>query len=302
MTLGRSPAGNRSRLPIVVGVDASDSARAAAGWAADLAATWGAPLHLLHTVPGSPDESPSAPGWLRELADSAERAGAAACRVEVVPGGTIEMLAHRAAHARLLVLGSYGDGAWSGMLAGEVALALAGKVPCPVAVVRGAAPQVAPPRGGPVVVGVDGSATSHTAVLLAAEIAATVGARLVAVHAWSDVAESGPGLRRRPEDWAELAEQGGALLGEEIRAVTELCPALVVDDDLVHDTPLRALLDRAGDARVLVIGHRGERPVTEMGLGSTSRALVEFAPCPVIVTPPVPDPAGPELDAMEVTR
>ena len=36
--------------PVVVGVDASASARDAAEWAADLAAAWDAPLHLVHVV------------------------------------------------------------------------------------------------------------------------------------------------------------------------------------------------------------------------------------------------------------
>lgn len=295
---------NRSRLPIVVGVDGSDSARSAAGWAADLAAVWQAPLHLLHSVPGSSQHTrPSAaPGWLREIADVAERAGAGACRVELVRGGTVESLIERAAHARMLVLGSYGEGARSGMLAGAVALALAGNVTCPVAIVRGGTPQAAPPRGGPVVVGVDGSATSHAAALLAADIAGSLGGRLVAVHAWSEVEESERGLRRRSEDWAELAQQGGAVLAAEIRELTELHPALVVEDELVHDTAVRALLHRAGDARALVVGHRRERAAHGMGLGSTSRALIEFAPCPVIVTPPVLDPTAGEFAAMEVTR
>jgi nucleotide-binding universal stress UspA family protein len=273
--------------PVVVGVDASDSARAAADWAGDLAAAWGAPLHLLHAVPGEAPAQEAQPAWLRELADAAENAGAGPSRVEVVPGGTVELLADRADRARMLVLGSYGDGAWSGMLAGAVALALAGTVPCPVAVVRGAAPRVAPPRNGPVVVGVDGSATGHAAALLAVDIAASVGAPLVAVHAWSDVAESGGGLRRRHDDWAELAEQGGAVLAEEIQAASETRPALDIRRDLVNDTALRALLRWADDARMLVVGHRGHRFAQGTRLGSTSRALVEFAPCPVVVTPPV---------------
>jgi nucleotide-binding universal stress UspA family protein len=284
--------------PVVVGVDASDSARSAADWAADLAAVRGAPLHLLHTVPELPDSSGSAPpAWLRELADAAERAGAGATRVEVVPGGTIDLLAERAEHARMLVLGSYGDGAWSGMLAGAVALALAGNVPCPVAVVRGAAPDLAPPRAGAVVVGADGSAAAHGAVLLAADVAASVGAGLVVVSAWADVAEGEHGLHRRHEDWAELADEGRVVLDGEVRAVSELRPALAVGTELVHDTPLRALLDRAREARLLVVGHRGHRPTQGMGLGSTSRALVEFAPCPVVVTPPVPVPVASATEA-----
>lgn len=276
--------------PVVVGVDASDSARAAADWAGELAAAWGAPLHLLHSVPGGAPAEEAQPPWLRELAGAAENAGAGASRVEVVPGGTVELLAERAERARMLVLGSYGDGAWSGMLAGTVALALAGTVPCPVAVVRGAAPRVAPLRSGPVVVGVDGSATAHAAALLATDIAGSLGAPLVAVHAWSDVAESESGVHRRHDEWAALADQGGTVLAEEVRALSEVRPALDVRPDLVHDTPLRALLNRAAGARLLVVGHRGHRLVQGMGLGSTSRALVEFAPCPVVVTPPVPAP------------
>ncbi|GAA0937986.1 universal stress protein [Pseudonocardia zijingensis] len=273
---------NRSHLPIVVGVDASDSARSAACWAADLAAAWRCELHLLHAVPGSADDA--APGWLREIVDAAERAGAGPCRVELVPGGPAEALGERAARARMLVLGSYGEGARSGMLAGSVALALAGEVTCPVAVVRGRMPQVPPPRGGPVVVGVDGSATSHAAALLAADIAGSFGNRLVAVHAWSEVEEGAGGLRRRPEDWGELARQGGAVLAAEVSGLAQLHPGLVVQEELVHDTAVHVLLDRADEARALVVGHRRERAPYGMGLGSTSRALVEFAPCPVVVS------------------
>jgi nucleotide-binding universal stress UspA family protein len=277
---------SRDERPIVVGVDASDSARAAAEWAADLASVWRSPLHLLHTVPPQAPV-PAPPAWLRELAAAAERSGAGSGTVDVVPGAAIEMLADRADRARMLVLGSYGEGAWSGMLAGTVGLTLAGHVPCPVAVIRGVQPKLSPPRGGPVVVGVDGSAGSHAALLLAADLAVSLGTRLVAVHAWSDVEEGERGLHRRSATAPELAAQGGALLAEEARAIAVLHPALTVAADLVPGTPLQALLARTGDARMLVVGHRG-RPLTPgMGLGSTSRALVEFAECPVVVAPPV---------------
>ena len=70
--------------PVVVAVDASDSARDAAAWAADIAADWSAPLHLVHVVPGDPQDLPLAPlpRWLAELLDVGERAGARPCSAE----------------------------------------------------------------------------------------------------------------------------------------------------------------------------------------------------------------------------
>jgi nucleotide-binding universal stress UspA family protein len=51
----------------------------------------------------------------------------------------------------------------------------------------------------------------------------------------------------------------------------------------VDDTAMRALLEQAKDTRVVVVGHRGGASAAGR-LGSTSRGLVEFAPCPVVVT------------------
>jgi len=68
-----------------------------------------------------------------------------------------------------------------------------------------------------------------------------------------------------------------AQLGEIIAAH----PTLAIDRQVVEDTPLRALLVRAGGARLLVVGHRGRQAASGMLLGSTSQALVKFAPCPI---------------------
>lgn len=57
----------------------------------------------------------------------------------------------------------------------------------------------------------------------------------------------------------------------------------------VEGTALRTLLDLAVSARVLVAAPRGAaRPPSSddgMLLGSTSRGLVGFAPCPVVLAP-----------------
>ncbi|GAA1325667.1 universal stress protein [Pseudonocardia xinjiangensis] len=288
MNVGSTGASARGSRPVVVGVDQSDSARDAAEWAADLAAACNAPLRLVHVGPGVPvgGSGPSSPPWLSELMRGTERAGADTDVVETA-GAVVDVLAGQAAEARLLVLGSYGEGAWTGMLAGSVARDLINRAACPVAVVRGAAPQVPPPRSGPVVVGVDGSAASHAALMLAAELAESLGVRLVAMHTWTDVV-AGPhgGPRQRSEDDATLAAEGGSLLDSELEFVAAAHPALPTERYLVEDTALRALLDRAGAARLLVVGHQGHREVDGLMLGSTSTRLVEFAPCPVLVVKP----------------
>ena len=77
----------------------------------------------------------------------------------------------------------------------------------------------------------------------------------------------------------------------EIEALAGSHPALSVQREWVDSTPVRALLARADSARVLVVGHRGDTG-SGMLTGSTSRTLVEFASCPVVVLSPAAVPAG----------
>lgn len=277
--------------PIVVGVDPSDSARAAASWAADLAAAWGAPLELVHGSAAAPGAGPR---WLGELAVAAERAGAERCTVELTHRAPITELTARAAGARMLVLGSYGRGARAGMLAGSLALALIDSAPCPVAVVRGPAPHVPPPRSGPIVVGVDGWAAGHAALGFGAELAAATGARLRAVHAWTELVTADRGIRFRG-DWSAVLAESGTLLDAEVHWIRSRHPDLEVERDLVADTSVRALLKRAESARAIVVGHRRDPIESELVIGSTARALAAFAPCPVVVLGPATALAVPQL-------
>ena len=275
----------RNAKPILVGVDPTDSARVALDWAVDVAAATGAPLHLLHAILGDPKAMPSrmVPPYIQEMLAAAERGGVSDDVVEIVPGSTVELLRIRARDARMVVLGSYGDGAWSGTLVGSIALGLAGHVDCPVAVVRGAAPGVPPPRSGSVIVGTDGSEAARRVVDVAAELAAAIGAGLLVVHAWTDVETTADGLHRSAEGWTVLEGAARARLDDEqLRISTEL-PNLTVAGELVAATPLQALLDRAREARMVVVGHR-EGPAGMAG-GSTMQSLIEFAPCPVVWVP-----------------
>ena len=262
---GAAHAGTAS--PVVVGVDESASARDAAEWAADLAAVWAVPLQLVHVVLGRPEDGPLPliPDWLRELADAAERSGVRDVAADVVPGGVVETLAARAAGARMLVIGSYGEGAWTGMLAGGAAIILIDRTTCPVAVIRGSAPEIPPPRSGPVVVGADGSPAADSAVDLAAELAASLGSRMVTIQA----------VPATPVDVATTR----------IAAVRERYPTLPVEQQLVAGTALNGLSAHAHEARMLVIGRHVAGGPGDPGvvLGVTGHALLESAPCPVVI-------------------
>jgi nucleotide-binding universal stress UspA family protein len=250
---------------VVVGVDASASARDAADWAADLATAWDAPLYLIHVVLGWPDESakPQPPGWLRELADAAERCGVRSVEAEVIPGGIADTLLGRASGARMLVVGSYGEGAWTGMLAGSLTVTLIDRARCPVAVIRGSAPQVPPPRSGPIVVGADGSDAGGAALDLAAEVAASIAGRLLVVRATTDA----------------VADRAMAQLA----AVRLRHPSLSVEERLVDEPALDALGEQARGARLVVVGRHRAGPGVDVRLGETAHILVESAPCPVLV-------------------
>ena len=70
------------------------------------------------------------------------------------------------------------------------------------------------------------------------------------------------------------------------RAVDETCAELdtgfPVEKRVVRQPPVRALLDEARSADLLVLGCRGHGGFAGMLLGSVNRHCVNHAPCPVV--------------------
>jgi nucleotide-binding universal stress UspA family protein len=106
------------------------------------------------------------------------------------------------------------------------------------------------------------------------------------VHTWSDVISDAGRPRRLDESEDTLAARGAALLDRYLEPVLAEYPTLTVERQVVADTPLRALLDHARDAWLVVVGQRRDLPAAGILVGSTSRGLIEFAACPVAVIPP----------------
>ena len=205
------------RPGIVVGVDGSSASKVAVDWAARDAALRGLPLTLVHVagglvVPGPRTPLPSGFGrWQQQrgrefLADAvriAHEADGGSLRVdaEMYYSAVVPTLVDMSKGAQLVVVGPRGQGAFSNLL-GSVSTGVVQHAHCPVAVIHDEDPLMPDPAHAPVLVGIDGSPASESAIAIAFEEASRRCVDLVALHASSDTPLSGlPGL-----DW--LREQG----------------------------------------------------------------------------------------------
>jgi nucleotide-binding universal stress UspA family protein len=129
-----------------------------------------------------------------------------------------------------------------------------------------------------IVVGVDGSSDSQRAIEWAAQLAADVGARVVAVHA--------VGLLEH-----ERGDPAGAHLQPALDAWTAALEALPndrVERRLVAGDPAGAVCEVVADtsADLVVVGTRGAGAHGAAALGSTSVRLAEGCGCPLVIIPP----------------
>jgi len=295
---------------IVVGYDGSDHSSAALIWAANEAKRRGRGLTVLHVVDYvGMIPSPMGPfGWpekedeflVRIARSGAERARdvaeltdvTAVTRVARVPATLIEF----STDADLLVVGTRGHGELAGAVLGSVAFAVSAHAHCPVVVVRGE--PVRPGTDRPVMVGVDGSASSHEAARYGADLAADAGAALVIVscyrtlasEAWAEAyvnleAEGGPNYESLAREAGRTAAAAGAQIAR------QAYPSLDISEQVVEGRPAQALAQAAGSAGLLVVGSRGHGGFAGLMLGSVSHALIHSAPCPVTI---VHSPKGTE--------
>ncbi|HLI56774.1 MAG TPA: universal stress protein [Actinomycetota bacterium] len=140
---------------------------------------------------------------------------------------------------------------------------------------------------GRIVVGVDGSSESFSAVEWAAHEAKLRGDKLVLVTAWHLPATSGlAGMVTPGVDWSFLEEAAREVLATARRFVHE--DGVEVEELAIQDHPVRALLEAAGWADLLVVGCRGLGGFSGLLLGSVSQAVLHHAPCPVTVVPTKP--------------
>ncbi len=268
---------NRS---VVVGVDPSGPNRAAVDWAAAEALARKAVLRLFHARSGGASEDEAQVldrEWTRV---TGEHPGLTVV-AELVDGAAREALTDAATDAALLVVGSRGSGGFAGLLVGSTTLYAAAHAPCPVAVVRDAAPV-----GRGVVVGAEGKDGEGPVLEYAFETARRQSWPLLVLHTWSYplVLVSGHDVPPVYEK-AHVGAEHERLLAEVLAGRRERFPDVPVTTSVVHSGAAKELVALSERHGLVVVGRRGEPGGAIGRLGSTSQAVVQHARGPVVVVP-----------------
>ncbi|WP_405095074.1 universal stress protein [Micromonospora sp. NBC_01412] len=285
--------GTPADAPVVAAIGSSDDTLQVVRLAAREAAGHDRPLSLLHAFNWAAAlEAPSEAGPRAEAEDLIERATAVAGEVEpalsvsgeIVEGSPLAALIRRSDSAFLVAVGDGGMTRCKDCIpADALAVQLAAQAGCPVLVVR---PE--PPPPGPVLVGVDGSASSQAALGFAFDCAASRSAPLLAVRVTEPARTAGGG------DTAGSAEDARAELAEAVARYGRRHPSVPAECHSVVGDPGDVLVDRSRSAQLAIVAGRGDEPLRGM-LGAVSQSLLYHSPAPVIVVrglvPTTPDGA-----------
>jgi nucleotide-binding universal stress UspA family protein len=284
---------------VVVGFDGSATARTALQYGAQEALRRRCGLRIVHAF-GWPivlppfhapydehDQGPRA-AMLDLLAQTAHDVRADhpqwPVTTRLIDGSPGAVLVGASRDAQLLVVGHRGLGGFAGLLVGSVAAQAAEQSRCPVVVVRGDCP----PDSAPVVLGTDGSGGANRAAEVAFAQAQLRDVELIlAHHHQARRHPADPIAAGNPDFWASVGDPaaGGLSVGArypDVKYRTEVVPGDSVASALIA-------FARHTSAGLLVVGSRGGGRFRGLVMGSTSRRLIEHAPCPVMVVPPVHD-------------
>ena len=140
---------------------------------------------------------------------------------------------------------------------------------------------------GVIVVGVDHSAGSKSALRFALEEARLRSATLRVVHAWQFEyagATGFQGLFPGPVvEFEDLRQGAEAALEETLKEVAVDADGVTIERRVEQGPPAAVLVDESRTADLLVVGSRGHGGFAQLLLGSVSQQCALHAFCPVVI-------------------
>jgi nucleotide-binding universal stress UspA family protein len=136
-----------------------------------------------------------------------------------------------------------------------------------------------------IVVGVDGSPASRTALEWAGDEAVRHGSELVVLTAWLPVPPplAGTSSTLPTHGLTDAGETAKQLLMAAIRDVLGEDPPVLVQPQVKEGSAAKLLIDFSEDADLLVVGSSGHGGFAGMLLGSVSQHVTAHAKCTVVV-------------------
>lgn len=288
---------------VVVGVDGSPAGVAALRYAVAEAGRLGVGVRVLHAVQTYVAMAPRYPLPVADmtaagravLRDALRELGPTPPSVSVATtlarGGAVEELAAAGRTAALLVVGSDRRPVVARLFTGNVSTGVAARSSAPVVAVPETWPAHRP--AGVVLVGIKRPDHADDVLAQAFALADARKARLRVVHAWQL-----PGgyddmiARHAVQDWDDRAR---VELERAVAPWRAAHPDVDVELRTVHDQPAHALVSASAEADELLLVRRPHAVQSSHHLGSTARAVLAHAHCPVRVVPagdrsPTPDP------------
>lgn len=294
--------GGAMQLPLVVGVDGSESSLVALDWAIDEAARHGLPLRLVYAsrweryegiMPSGSVQRPSHQVMADNIvATATERARRRNPTVkvtgDVLPEDPVYALLREGDNARAVVTGSRGRGELKGLLLGSTSLTVAGRASGPVIVVRGDEAGLEGTHER-IVLGAGESGTCGAAVRFALREAEARHCSLEVVRTWRRPTHESvehPLLAGDPARYYE--ERASTLIDALLLDAVADHPDVRVIRSTVEGPAHRVLVHRSAAADLMIIGVRRSRDSGGLQMGRVGHTLLHHAECPVAVVPQVP--------------
>jgi nucleotide-binding universal stress UspA family protein len=294
----------------VVGVDGSESSLQALQWAIAESGRHAAKLVAITTWTALPPPIVSPYVDVSEMVNRTDAPSAAeqalkdvledalanhlpvAVQMVATEGHPAKILIEHSRNADLLVVGARGRGSVAGWLLGSVSQEVLRHSSCPVAVVRSPyraeeatnSPQTYQGEWSRVVVGIDGSESSKSALRWAADEAVAHDAELTVASVWTPLP-----IAATPYDsggWGagiDPQELAAAILQDTVEEVLSEHSGLALRREVSGGNAARVLIDLSDGADVLVVGSRGRGGFVGMLLGSVSQHVAAHADCTVVV-------------------
>jgi nucleotide-binding universal stress UspA family protein len=280
---------------VVAATDGSPGSRAAVVYGAQEATTRGLPLEIVHVMPAylPAGSFPVAPDAAMHHAAHAVLNKAGDLAAEVAPhleittrllhGPRVDSLVMHTQDAALLVVGAPPHNLAERLWTGSTVTATASRVVCPLVIVPPTQGEAV--RTGRVVVGL--KTTKHAEHLLGAAfaVARQTQSDLSVVHAWRRLSGYDDAIAARTTTQEAITEQVRRIEDSMID-LRMAYPDVQVRVELTHGQAAFALVRESAEADLLMVSRPAHGGFVHY-LGSTARAVIRDATCPVEVVPPL---------------